>query len=56
MIKKTNKYPYVSVKRYNLLCAISTDKVVGWRLFPERKGGVKTEDILTFYDTFVAGK
>jgi len=39
VIKKTNKYPY---KRYNLLCAISADKVVGWKLYPERKGGVKT--------------
>ena len=31
VIKKTNKYPY---KRYNLLCAISADKVVGWKLYP----------------------
>ena len=46
VIKKTNKYPY---KRYNLLCAICADKVVGWTLYPERKGGVKTIDILEFY-------
>ena len=45
VIKKTNKYPY---KRYNLLCAISADKVVGWKLYPERKGGVKTTDILVY--------
>ena len=50
VIKKTNKYPY---KRYNLLCAISADKVVGWKLYPERKGGVKTTDILDFYDEFI---
>jgi len=50
VIKKTNKYPY---KRYNLLCAISADKVVGWKLYPERKGGVKTNDILDFYDEFI---
>ena len=43
VIKKTNKYPY---KRFNLLCAISADKVIGWKLYPERKGGVKTNDIL----------
>jgi transposase len=34
VIKKTNKYPY---KRFNLLCDISADKVVGWKLYPERK-------------------
>ena len=53
VIKKTNKYPY---KRYNLLCAISADKVVGWKLYPERKGGVKTADILKFYDEFIHSK
>jgi hypothetical protein len=34
VVKKTHKYPY---KRYNLLCAISADKVVGWKLYDERK-------------------
>jgi len=53
VIKKTNKYPY---KRYNMLCAISADKVVGWKLYPERKGGVKTNDILEFLDEFVIDK
>jgi transposase/transposase-like protein len=53
VIKKTNKYPY---KRFNLLCAISADKVVGWKLYPERKGGVKTTDILDFYDEFIQSK
>ena len=53
VIKKTNKYPY---KRYNLLCAISADKVVGWKLYPERKGGVKTTDILDFYNEFIHSK
>ena len=53
VIKKTNKYPY---KRYNLLCAISADKVVGWKLYPERKGGIKTTDILEFYDEFIQSK
>ena len=37
VIKKTTKYPY---KRFNLLCAICANKVVGWNLYPERKGGV----------------
>jgi hypothetical protein len=53
VIKKTNKYTY---KRYNLLCAISADKVIGWKLYPERKGGVKTADILEFYDEFIHSK
>jgi transposase len=53
VIKKTNKYPY---KRYNMLCAISADRVVGWKLYPERKGGVKTNDILDFLDEFVIDK
>ena len=53
VIKKTNKYPY---KRFNLLCAISADKVIGWKLYPERKGCVKTNDILEFYDEFIKNK
>ena len=53
VIKKTNKYPY---KRFNLLCAISAKKVIGWKLYPERKGGVKTDDILAFYDEFIKDK
>jgi len=53
VIKKTNKYPY---KRYNLLCAISANKVIGWKLYPQRKGGVKTTDILEFYDEFIKNK
>jgi len=36
-----------------LLCAISADEVVGWKLYGERKGGVKTTDILEFYDEFI---
>lgn len=53
VIKKTNKYPY---KRFNLLCAISSNKVIGWKLYPERKGGVKTNDILEFYDEYIKNK
>jgi transposase len=53
VIKKTTKYPY---KRYNLLCAISSNKVVGWNLYPERKGGVKTIDIIEFYNNCIKNK
>ena len=38
------------------LCAIIADKVVGWKLYPERKGGVKTTDLLDFYDEFIQSK
>jgi transposase len=47
---------YLNMTRFNLLCAISADKVVGWKLYPERKGGVKTTDILEFYDEFIHSK
>ena len=43
LLKRHTNIPY---KRYNLLCA---DKLVGWKLYGERKGGVKTTDILEFY-------
>ena len=39
-----------------MLCAISADKVVGWKLYPERICGVKTNDILAFYDEFIKDK
>jgi len=39
-----------------LLCAISANKVIGWKLYPDRKGVVKTPDILEFYDEFVKDK
>jgi len=35
---------------------ISANKVIGWKLYPERKGGVKTTDILEFYDEFIKDK
>jgi len=34
----------------------SADKVICWKLYPERKGGVKTADILEFYDEFIHTK
>ena len=53
VLKKTNKYPY---KRFNLLCAISADKVVAWKLYPQRIGGLKTVDILEFYNDNISKK
>ena len=53
VIKKTNKYPY---KRYNCLCAISAKKVIGCILYEYLKGGVKTDNILEFYNKFIKDK
>ena len=50
VIKKTNKYPF---KRYNMLCAICADRVVGWKLYKDITGGLKTQNILEFYDEFI---
>ena len=50
VIKKTNKYPY---KRYNMLCAICAEKVVGWKLYENMKGGVKSQNILDFYNEYI---
>ena len=40
-------------KRYNLLCAISYNKVIGWTLYEYVKGGLKKEHILDFYNHFI---
>jgi transposase len=53
VIKKTNKYPF---KRYNLLLAIAYNKVVGWILYENLKGGVKKEELTEFYNEYIANK
>ena len=53
VIKKTNKYPY---KRYNCLCAISAKKVIDCILYEDLKGGVKTDNVLEFYNKFIKDK
>jgi hypothetical protein len=45
VIDKTYKYPY---KRYNLLFAISADKIVDYVLYKDIKGGLKTTNIIDF--------
>ncbi len=52
-IYKTNKYPF---KRYNMLCAISANKVVGYVLYKDLKGGVKTQNIIDFYNDVIKDK
>jgi len=53
VIKKTSKYPY---KRYNLLCAISSNKIIGWKLYKDIKGGIKTDNIIEFYNENIKNK
>ena len=43
-------------KKYTCIFAINNKGVIGWKLYPERKGGVKTNDILDFYDEFIKDK
>jgi transposase len=52
-VKKTNIYPF---KRYNLLCAISSDKIVGCTLYKDIKGGLKTNNILDFLNKYIKDK
>ena len=52
-IYKTNKYPF---KRYNMLCAISSNKIVGYVLYKDLKGGVKTQNIIDFYNEVIKDK
>jgi transposase len=53
VIKKTSIYPY---KRYNMICAVCADKVVGWVFYKDLKGGIKTSDVIEFYDKFIKDK
>lgn len=53
VIKRTIKYPY---KRFNLLCAISYNKVIGWTLYEYVKGGLTKEHIVDFYNQYIKDK
>ena len=53
VIDKTYKYPY---KRYNLLFAISANKIIGYVLYKDLKGGLKTQNILDFYNDYIKDK
>lgn len=53
VIKRTTKYPY---KRFNLLCAISYNKVIGWTLYEYVKGGLTKEHIVDFYNQYIKDK
>ena len=53
VIDKTYKYPY---KRYNLLFAISADKIINYVLYKDLKGGLKTNNIIDFYNNSIKDK
>ena len=50
---KTNKYPF---KKYNFICAISRNKVVGYKLYEVLKGGLNVEEFNKFVNEHVKGK
>jgi len=53
VIDKTYKYPY---KRYNLLFAISANKIIDYVLYKDLKGRLKTQNILDFYNKSIKDK
>ena len=53
VIKKTHIYPF---KKYNLLVAISYNKVIGWKLYENLKGGIKKEQLVEFYKKHIYDK
>ena len=50
---KTNIYPF---KRYNFICAIKHDKIVGFRLYEKLKGGIKFDELNRFIDDFIKNR
>ena len=43
-------------KKYNLLFAISYNKIIGWILYEELKDSVKKEQLVSFYYKYIFGK
>jgi hypothetical protein len=53
VIKRTTKYPF---KKYNLIFAISYNKIIGWTLYEHLKGGIKKEQQIEFYNKYINKK
>lgn len=49
----THTYPF---KRYNVLCAIRYNKVIGIELYKELKGGVKQKELSEFINKYIKNK
>ena len=50
---KTDKYPF---KKYNFICAINRNKVVGYKLYENLKGGLNVEEFNKFFNDNIKGK
>ena len=53
VIKKTSKYPF---KKYNLIVAISYNKIIGWTLYEHLKGGIRKEQQIEFCNKYINKK
>ena len=53
LVKKTHNYPF---KKYNLLFAIAYNKIIGWTLYENLKGGIKKEQHIEFYNKYINQK
>lgn len=53
VVIETHDYPF---KKFNMICAIRHNKVIGWILYEDLKGGVKKEDLVAFIHRFIANK
>lgn len=51
--KTTNIYPF---KKYNFICAIEYGKIVGFRLYKDLKGGIKSAEFNEFINDFIKDK
>ena len=50
LIIETSNYPF---KKYNLLCAIKENRIVGWILYENLKGGIKKEQLVEFIKKYI---
>jgi hypothetical protein len=50
---KTNIYPF---KKYNFICAINRNKVVGYKLYENLKGGLNVDEFNKFVNDNIKGK
>lgn len=49
----THTYPF---KRFNVLCSIRYNKVIGIEIYEELKGGVKQKELAEFINKYIKGK
>jgi transposase len=49
----TNEYPFI---KYNFICAIKNNKIIGYTLYENLKGGIKTDEFVDFIDKYIKNK